>query len=347
MDERSYSFLNALKSSHLSSIIEEYTAYQNNVDPEYSFVYLSSIDSWKRKSTLKKAERIQYLEEQLFGPLLFLLNQFDCGSVRNSVHFTYFLTGKLPGDRRRSWRKRKYWSTAPRFVSSTMESVCHFIQKEGETGVHLQNGYVLSCAHVIASDTDPEGDGGDGHDGDAVIDRIGRIKYVVFANGSIYKTECVAVNEADDLSLLRIDFDSEIKMDYHEERDHEKKDHEERDHGIGTAILAETAPEIKCQLFCIGNPSNIDPEGDGNTDFEPKIFHLSFGRLLMIKERSDGLGEYGHCCWTYWGHSGAPLFNDRGHVVALHNSWDDQTGMRHAVRWEKIEKFIQLYLSKK
>jgi len=37
-----------------------------------------------------------------------------------------------------------------------------------------------------------------------------------------------------------------------------------------------------------------------------------------------------HSCWTYWGHSGAPLFDERGHVVALHCAWDDRTGIRHA-----------------
>mmetsp|Transcript_22739 Transcript_22739/g.51447 ORF Transcript_22739/g.51447 Transcript_22739/m.51447 type:complete len:139 (-) Transcript_22739:209-625(-) len=36
-----------------------------------------------------------------------------------------------------------------------------------------------------------------------------------------------------------------------------------------------------------------------------------------------------HSCWTYWGHSGAPLFDERGHVCGLHSSWDDKNGARH------------------
>ena len=37
-----------------------------------------------------------------------------------------------------------------------------------------------------------------------------------------------------------------------------------------------------------------------------------------------------HSCWTYWGHSGAPLFDELGRVCGLHSSWDDRSGMRHA-----------------
>ena len=37
-----------------------------------------------------------------------------------------------------------------------------------------------------------------------------------------------------------------------------------------------------------------------------------------------------HSCWTYWGHSGAPLFDQRGSVCGLHSSWDDKNGARHA-----------------
>jgi hypothetical protein len=41
-----------------------------------------------------------------------------------------------------------------------------------------------------------------------------------------------------------------------------------------------------------------------------------------------GIGRIRHDCWTYWGHSGAPLFDRTGSIVALHNSWDDSNGCR-------------------
>jgi len=47
-----------------------------------------------------------------------------------------------------------------------------------------------------------------------------------------------------------------------------------------------------------------------------------------------------HSCWTYWGHSGAPLFDERGHVVALHCAWDDRTGIRHA---QPLQHLIRFY----
>ena len=338
--ERSDEFLSDLKSAQLSSIIDEYTAFQNNVDTEYPFIFLSVSEQWKKKRTLKKSEKIQYLREQIFGPLLFLLKQFDSKEIRKSLHFIYFLNGKSTSRCRWNgsfWssstvyhpKKPKYWKSSSEFISSTMESVCHFIQKEGGTGVHIGNGYLLSCAHVIASDFDPENE--EDVDEEQVIDRIGRLKYVIFADASIYRVKCVAVNELDDLALLRI-----------------VTDDERSEMNIGTAVLAKSAPKRECSLFCIGNPSNIDLEGDGNTDFEPKIFHLSFGRLKLIGNRStDGLGGYGHNCWTYWGHSGAPIFNEKGDLVALHNSWNDESGMRHAVRWDSIKQFVMSNMSNK
>ena len=210
---REYSFLHHLKSSHLSSIVNEYTAFQNNADPKYPYILLSASNLWKKKSALKKSEKIKHLEEQIFGPLLYLLNQFHSIHIRKSLHFVYYLNGKSTSKCRwdgsfwssssvRNAKKPKYWSTSRQFVSSTMESVCHFIQKEGVTGFHLRSGYILSCAHVIAADTYNDGgdDCDDEEDGEEMTDRIGRIKYVIFADGSIHKTKCVAVNELDDLA---------------------------------------------------------------------------------------------------------------------------------------------------
>lgn len=43
----------------------------------------------------------------------------------------------------------------------------------------------------------------------------------------------------------------------------------------------------------------------------------------------------------YWGHSGSPLFNEHGEIVAMHNSWDDRTAMRHAVTHEALAEFLR------
>lgn len=84
-----------------------------------------------------------------------------------------------------------------------------------------------------------------------------------------------------------------------------------------------------------------------------------------------------HDCWTYWGHSGAPIVGRRsqggsrrgggerakrrgrrkakfergegegegrgeggGMLMGLHSSWDDTTGMRRGVAWEAIRAFL-------
>jgi len=40
-----------------------------------------------------------------------------------------------------------------------------------------------------------------------------------------------------------------------------------------------------------------------------------------------------HSCWTYWGHSGAPLFSaETGGVSGLHCAWNHKNGMRHGQR---------------
>lgn len=54
----------------------------------------------------------------------------------------------------------------------------------------------------------------------------------------------------------------------------------------------------------------------------------------------QSLGRTKHDAWTYWGHSGAPIFDGRGRIIAMHNSWDSKTGMRHAVTWEALVKVL-------
>eukprot|EP01052_Picozoa_sp_SAG31_P026740 SAG31_NODE_2446_length_5678_cov_9.411185_7_plen_136_part_00 len=51
-------------------------------------------------------------------------------------------------------------------------------------------------------------------------------------------------------------------------------------------------------------------------------------------------GYLQHSCWTYWGHSGAPLFNETGRVVGLHCAWDDRTGMRHGQKVQNLHTVL-------
>ena len=64
------------------------------------------------------------------------------------------------------------------------------------------------------------------------------------------------------------------------------------------------------------------------------------GELRTITE-TDAVGSLTggyllHTAWTYWGHSGAPLFCAEGAVRSLHCAWNDRTGMRHGQKLEHI-----------
>lgn len=75
--------------------------------------------------------------------------------------------------------------------------------------------------------------------------------------------------------------------------------------------------------------------------------HVSGGRFRGYAEGQDRLdnGEIGalmHDCWTYWGHSGAPLVEWRkGGLVGVHSSWDSGTGMRRGVGVEALGGFVR------
>lgn len=89
-------------------------------------------------------------------------------------------------------------------------------------------------------------------------------------------------------------------------------------------------------IFCIGNPSSIDLESVSKkkqtVEFNPPTWHTSIGSL----DTSVDGQLLTHTCWTYWGHSGAPLFNENGDVVGLHCAWDDVSGVRQAQRLESL-----------
>lgn len=54
------------------------------------------------------------------------------------------------------------------------------------------------------------------------------------------------------------------------------------------------------------------------------------------------IGALMHDCWTYWGHSGAPLVDAKaGGLVGLHSSWDEETGMRRGIGVEAIVEFLR------
>jgi hypothetical protein len=185
---------------------------------------------------------------------------------------------------------------------------------------------------------------------------------VIFADGRVFSTRCVAADNAQDVALLQViaeEGSTELPAGTRFE----------------SVSLAAAKPEGGSAALCIGNPAC--------SGFKP--FGCSVGKIQQSGGDTGaggsklGLGGTKHSCWTYWGHSGAPLFGmlyvvpvlyilllmtcwsltrrwrwrwrvrgstgtDQG-VVAMHNSWDDsRRGQRHAVSWAALRSFLAAHV---
>lgn len=153
-----------------------------------------------------------------------------------------------------------------------------------------------------------------------VAREIGARWLVAFPDGGQFVGACVALNRKWDLALIGAKMDATFPY----------------------ARIADAPPRLGDPLICIGQPATMAPSGQP-TQHQP--FHVSTGRVLEVDDDPLGdqsrLGKVRHSAWTYWGHSGSPLFDARGRIVALHNSWDATDNQRHAVSWEAIRQFLR------
>ena len=307
--------------------------YTQCVDKEMNPLLFCSTFCQNGHKNLRECDRsecIVYIQEQIIQPLLFYMAQFKL-PVSDSDHMQRFRDGPFTAPLKWSNHSR-FWSangnvTLPSdfqrhrqtLESQCLMSVCHLIQKESGTAVHIGNGQILTCAHCIAVDDVDQPD----------ANKIGLTKYVIFANKEIVVCQVVNINEAShvDLALLQI-------------VDHCNPDlkQEEFINTLGVVKFSDTAAEDGICIFTIGAPWRYDIESKQKykTDFNPKIFHPSFGYLIKAKTRS-----FTHCCWTYWGHSGAPIFDLQGHFIGMHESVDFRTAVRSAISVTAIHEFLE------
>lgn len=151
-----------------------------------------------------------------------------------------------------------------------------------------------------------------------VAKSVGARYTVLFPDGARYPGRTVAVDATLDLALVALDGARDLP----------------------TAPVARAAPRVGEAVVAIGQPGTSTPDGQP-TDYQP--FHVSTGRIrgfLANPLGDQSLGRTKHDAWTYWGHSGSPLFRSDGAIVALHNSWDSSNAMRHAVTWQAIVHFL-------
>ena len=153
-----------------------------------------------------------------------------------------------------------------------------------------------------------------------VVDEVGREVDVRLPDGRVFKGVATVVDDEHDLGLVTL--------------------REARD--LPIARLAAAAPAIGDDVAVIGQPGTRTPEGDP-TGYQP--WHVSTGEIRGYRKGArtgeQHLGRLKHDAWTYWGHSGSPLFDRAGAIIGLHNSWDSTTAMRHAVTWEAIVAFLR------
>lgn len=112
------------------------------------------------------------------------------------------------------------------------------------------------------------------------------------------------------------------------------------------AKISETPPEIGTWVTCIGNPGSKTPQGELIPEHTP--FYVSVGKIVRFKLDPEkgifGSQQIGRCiytAWTYWGHSGSPLFNERGNIVAIHNSWENDGRTRNGIPQQVILDFFK------
>lgn len=152
-----------------------------------------------------------------------------------------------------------------------------------------------------------------------VVDELHRKMTVAFPDGRSFEGTVIALSSHFDLALVALEGANDLPY----------------------AELADEAPAVGDTVVAIGQPGTRTPGGEA-TNYQP--WHVSVGQIRGFLPDILGrqsLGRTKHSAWTYWGHSGSPLFSVEGRIVALHNSWDSKTAMRHAVPWEAIVRFLQ------
>ncbi|KAK4198008.1 trypsin-like cysteine/serine peptidase domain-containing protein [Triangularia verruculosa] len=207
---------------------------------------------------------------------------------------------------------------APDAVASTLV----FAQQEAGTAVCIHpSGLLLTCSHCIAED-------------ETELD-LEKVHWLVFVSGRVVSAKCVAWDGKRDLALLRVTAASVESAD-------------SLDMTFPTVKLAEESPQLGAGLVCIGHPGSEDLEAsEAGVATGYDVLHLSTGSFCGYAEGQDlqdnsDIGALRHDCWTYWGHSGAPLLDSRtGRLVGLHSSWDEESGMRRGVALEAVKAFLE------
>ncbi|KAF2116684.1 trypsin-like cysteine/serine peptidase domain-containing protein [Lophiotrema nucula] len=218
-----------------------------------------------------------------------------------------------------------------------------FAQEEAGTAICISpTGLLLTCSHCVAESQD-------------ALD-LSRSWWLLFSSGRIVQAQTVKWDPVRDLALLRIVAAQEPVGSVTYDFDVSSKPTP----SFPYVDVAEEMVNAKNDLLCVGHPGSEDLEASvpgRKTGYD--VLHISEGKFRGYAEGQDvhdnsEIGALMHDCWTYWGHSGAPLIrrgrktkkvgeNEEGvgELVGLHSSWDDETGMRRGVGLDAIRAFLE------
>jgi S1-C subfamily serine protease len=197
-----------------------------------------------------------------------------------------------------------------------------FAQEEAGTAICISSaGLLLTCSHCIAES----------------LEDLKKEYWLLFASGQVVQAKYLTWEPGPDLGLLQI-----IAV---------QGQHNSKEAPTFASInIANRPPKTGALLVCIGHPGSEDLEASIpriKTNYD--VLYVSEGRFRGYAKGQDlqdnsEIGALKHDCWTYWGHSGAPLIDAAtGKLVGLHSSWDETTGMRRGIALEAIQQHLKTH----
>ena len=228
-----------------------------------------------------------------------------------------------------------YYSSDEKMIKSNKEIIekvknsclCRISDEFGTAVCINEKGYILTCSHAVPPFEDDKN----------------KESLYIFPNGEIIKALTLEKDDQLDLALLKI-------IEIYENEKFIKIQNIPEKKFIYSNIKSTPKENEKVgeKVFCIGNPGFAMYCDNGKFEKNHyKPFWISFGKIKGYI--GDGiyckneLGPLIHNCWTYWGHSGAPIFNSNGKIIGMHNSWNERNADRHGNSLLGISKFISKF----
>lgn len=197
-------------------------------------------------------------------------------------------------------------------LRQSYDSCVHILPSGSGCVIKIKDSFnVLTCAHCIDThEDDKENNNGE--------QRLNKYKIIIWADGSLGLAKCVIAIDRTDVALLEIIYRQQLSLPLI------NMEH--------SCVKKDGPPTINTKVACIHFP---------NTPFTTAGGCIK-GFRKGDKTDSSILGATIHTVNTYWGTSGASLFDYNGEIVAIHNSF--YNGQRHACSYEAICLVINTYL---